>query len=266
MRDILMSWLTAPTNDPFESLAIAHQAGYAGMGLRLSEPLTGQAATPYVHDKAARRDFCHALADTGLIVAEIEARILSRGHGPLIAPEVLEAAAELGDPLIIAVADQAATITLPELCARFAALAEEAAGFGLTVGFEPIAHRACGNWADAQRIVAGVEGAALVLDTLHLHRMGVTAQVLATVDPARLRVFHICDAPDIPADLTGHVDHSAFNRLLPGEGVLPLTDYLAALPDGLPVSLEIPMQRFAETLSLQERASRAIDATRALIG
>ena len=266
MRKILMSWLTAPTHDPFESLAIARAAGYAGVGLRLSDPLSGQAATPHVHDRAARRDFCRALADTGLVVAEIEARILSRGNGRLIAPEVLEAAAELGNPLLIAVADQAGTITLPELLARFAALAEEAAAFGLTVGFEPIAHRACGNWDEAHSIVAGVENAALVLDALHLHRMGVTPEALARVAPNRLRVFHLCDAPDIPDDLAGHIDHSAHNRLLPGEGVLPLAGYLAALPEGLPISLEIPMQRLAESLTLRERAARAITATRRLTG
>lgn len=260
MRNIFMSWLTAPTADAFEGLEIAKRAGYDGLGLRLSDPLTGNPASPFVVDKAARRRFRHALEDSGMAVKEIEARILTRGSGRQIAPEVLEAAAELGSPLLIAVADQAGEITLSELQDRFAGLAAEAAAFGLAIGFEPIAHRACGTWEEALAILSDVEGATLVLDALHLHRMGVSAGVLAAVDPAQLKVFHICDAPQIPQDIKGHIDHSAYNRLLPGEGVLPLIDYLAALPPDTPISLEIPMQRYEATLSLSERAELAIKA------
>ncbi len=35
--------------------------------------------------------------------------------------------------------------------------------------------------------------------------MGIGTDRLARVDPARMRVFHLCDAPPIPAD---HIDHS----------------------------------------------------------
>lgn len=265
MRKILMSWLTAPAEDPFAGLEIARAAGYAGLGLRLCDPATGLAATDFTSDRPARRRFRQRLDDSGLLVAEIEARVLSRGTGPQIAPDVLETAAELGNPLVIAVADQAGRITLPELHDRFAALAEEAAVFGLSVGFEPIAHRACGTWLDAHEIVSGVANAALVLDALHLHRMGVSPSDLAAVDPTLLRVFHICDAPEIPDDLDGHIAHSASDRLLPGEGILPLGDYLAALPSGLPLSLEIPMQRYEMTMTLAERAERSIAAARRIM-
>lgn len=267
MRPIFLSYLTAPVDDPFEALHIAAEAGYSGLGLRLSDPATGAAVSPLVGDPGLCRRFVDALNDGGLRVPEIEARVLSRGSALQIAPEVLQAAAMLGQPCLIAVADQRSAIELPELCDRFGALCAEAAAFGLEVGFEPIAHRAAGSLDEALSIVAAGagQGARLVLDALHLHRMGVTPDRLARVDHALMRAFHICDAPPIPPDLAGHIDHSARNRLLPGQGVLPLSNYLAALPPDMPVSLEIPMMRAEGIIPLAKRARIAIAATSALL-
>ena len=41
MRPISMSYLTAPMADPIESLTVAAQAGYDGLGLRLHDPVDG---------------------------------------------------------------------------------------------------------------------------------------------------------------------------------------------------------------------------------
>ena len=52
------------------------------------------------------------------------------------------------------------------------------------------------------------------------------------------------------------------NRLLPGEGALPLDAMLDALPKGLTVGVEAPTQELA-ALPFAEAARRAGDATRA---
>lgn len=267
MRPIFLSHLTAPVEDPFAALRIAAEAGYSGLGLRLCDPATGRAASPLVGNPALCRAFAASLAEAGLRVPEIEARVLMRGPDPQIAPEVLETAAMLGRPCVIAVADQRGAIDAAEVGDRFTALCAEAAAFGLEAGFEPIAHRAAGTLAQALRIVgAAGQGARLVLDALHLHRMGVGADRLARVEGALMRVFHLCDAPPVPPDLAGHIDHSARNRLLPGAGVLPLSDYLGALPPDMPVALEIPMARLEGTVAPAERARMAMTATLALLG
>lgn len=267
MRPIYLSYLTAPVDDPFEALRIAADAGYAGLGLRLCDPATGRAASPLVGNPTLCRRFAASLKDAGLSVPEVEARVLTRGPDPQIAPEVLEAAAMLGRPCVIAVADQRGVIEPTEVRDRFAALCTEVAAFGLEAGFEPIAHRAAGSLDHALEIVSGAgQGARLVLDALHLHRMGIGADRLARVDHTLMRVFHLCDAPPIPADLAGHVDHSARNRLLSGEGVLPLSEYLRALPPDMPVALEIPMMRMQKTVPPAQRARMAIAATLTLLG
>lgn len=267
MRPIHLSYLTAPVDDPFQAPRIAADAGYAGLGLRLCDPATGMAASPLVGNPTLCRRFAASLKEAGLSVPEVEARVLMRGPDPQIAPEVLEAAAMLGRPCVIAVADQRGAIEPTEVRDRFAALCTEVAAFGLEAGFEPIAHRAAGSLDHALEIVSGAgQGARLVLDALHLHRMGIGADRLARVDHTLMRVFHLCDAPPIPADLEGHIDHSARNRLLPGEGVLPLSEYVRALPPDKPVALEIPMMRMQETVPPAQRARMAIAATLALLG
>jgi hypothetical protein len=49
-------------------------------------------------------------------------------------------------------------------------------------------------------------------------------------------------------------------RLLPGDGELPLAEFLAALPEGMPVSVEAPVLSLWETLTPVELARRARQA------
>jgi hypothetical protein len=49
-------------------------------------------------------------------------------------------------------------------------------------------------------------------------------------------------------------------RLLPGDGELPLAEFLAALPKGMPVSVEAPILSLRETLTPIEFASRVRQA------
>ena len=54
-------------------------------------------------------------------------------------------------------------------------------------------------------------------------------------------------------------------RAMTGEGVLPLPEYVRALPPDMPVALEIPMMRMQETVPPAQRARMAIAATLALL-
>ncbi|PZQ46421.1 MAG: hypothetical protein DI556_20190 [Rhodovulum sulfidophilum] len=274
MRSISMSYLTAPAADPFEALRIAAEAGYDGLGLRLCDPATGAPVSPLVTEPALRRRFLAELAARGLAVTEVEARVLAEAGAP-VGAAVLETAAALGGagpaPDLIAVGGPRGGPSdgtgLAEIGERFAALCEAAASHGVAVGFEPIAHRAAGSLAEALAVVAAGRGfgARLVLDALHVDRMGVTPAELAALDPGLLRVLHLCDAPPAPADLETMIDHSARNRLPPGQGDLALGAYLAALPAELPLALEIPMTRLDGRVSLERRARVALDCARAVL-
>ena len=207
------------------------------------------------------------LGDTGLTVTEVESWMIRRDFDLSQSTEAMEVAAGLGSPRLIAVADMRGAIDQVEIEDRFAALAEMAAGFGLGVDFEPIAHRAAGTLDEALSVVAAgaAHGAGLILDMLHIDRMGISPSTLASVDRSLLHNIHLCDAPSKPADLATMVRHSAFDRDLPGQGALPLKACLGALPADRPLSIEIPMMRLGDTVSPQERARRCLEASRRLL-
>lgn len=267
MRDFSLSYLTAPVEDPLEAVSIAGTLGYRHVGLRLRHPLEGVTASPLVGDPLLRRALRRRLDETGVTVLEIEAWILRGGRAISGDEAVFEAAADLGAPRLISVGDQMGRIGPGELADRFADLCGQAAAFGLGVGFEPIAHRAGGTLAEALAVVAAGAswGAGLVLDTLHIHRMGVTPDRLRDINPELLHVIQICDAPLASPDLEIAIDHSAFNRWPPGEGALPLADYLRSLPRDRPIALEVPMTRLDARVAPINRARMALEGARRLV-
>jgi 2-keto-myo-inositol isomerase len=102
----------------------------------------------------------------------------------------------------------------------------------------------------------------LVFDTYHFHVGGSTPDSLDRFDIERLYVVHINDAEDLPlAELTdGH-------RLLPGEGVLPLTEMVSRLHgrgyDGA-YSVEVMRPAYHERDPL-EYAKAGFETTKAIL-
>ena len=52
---------------------------------------------------------------------------------------------------------------------------------------------------------------------------------------------------------------------MPGDGGLDLRGIMGAVPRGLPISVEIPMQELARTVPAVERARRMLDKTHRLL-
>lgn len=263
MRRFSLSYLTAPMPTPVEQIEVAAVVGYDHLGLRLNPTSAFDLPSPLLSDRGMLETCRRMLDDTGLTVREIEGWMIRKGIGLAGSERVMEVAAKLGSPRLIAVGDLKGAVENAELEDRFAAFAELGHEFGLGVDFEPIAHRAAGNLEDALAVVTAgsSHGAGLILDMLHINRMGISAAELEAIDRRLLHNIHLCDAPEAPKDLETMIKHSAIDRDLPGEGVLPLKTYLDALPDR-PLSIEIPMQRLAETTPPIERARMCLEASR----
>ena len=97
--------------------------------------------------------------------------------------------------------------------------------------------------------IAGRPNGAILADNLHVDRAGgepITA--LRQLDPALLPYAQVCDAPARPADASrpGLFSDARDGRRLLGEGALPVREFLAALPAGIPLSLEIRSRRLRE--------------------
>jgi sugar phosphate isomerase/epimerase len=104
----------------------------------------------------------------------------------------------------------------------------------------------------------------LLIDTMHVARSGSTPADLAAVDPRLIGYVQLSDST-LPQRGATYRDDSS-DRLVPGEGELPLVDILLALPAELPVGVEAPMRSLAaQGVSVQECARQAVAGARSVL-
>jgi hypothetical protein len=76
---------------------------------------------------------------------------------------------------------------------------------------------------------------------LQFFRSGASPSDVQDYEGALFPYAQICDGPlKAPETLDARRNEARENRLLPGRGELPLHELLAALPPGIPLSLEAP--------------------------
>lgn len=110
-----------------------------------------------------------------------------------------------------------------------------------------------------------------IFDTMHAARTGLSPDDLRAVPPELIGYIQLCD---VPAGRTkydfmdaGYMDEAMHERMVPGEGQVPLADYLRALPKDRVISLEVPQRSKAEAgVGLRESLGHCVQATRSLLG
>ncbi len=160
---------------------------------------------------------------------------------------------------------------LDETKHQFAALCECAARAGMRAVLEFLMIAEVKTLAQALEIVTDVDHPAggVLVDALHLARCGATPVDVARVAPARLPYAQLCDGPaTLPArDYATYLVDALDGRVAPGEGELPLRELLAALPDELPLSLEVRSKRYRDAYpDPVDRARAVFTATRRFLG
>lgn len=179
----------------------------------------------------------------------------------------LEASADLRADNVVFLSDE------PDAARRqavFMRVCEQADTFGLGVAIEHLPYSAIKTLQDAVALIEPARRerfgarAGLLADVLHLYRSGGKIADYSAVKPEWFLHAQICDGrlaadPD-PARL---LEEARFQRLAPGEGEFALVEFLRALPDGLPVGIEVPLRAEAQRgVSLADRARRIVAATR----
>lgn len=131
---------------------------------------------------------------------------------------------------------------IERIAADFAELGERAAARGLRVGYEARAWgRHIAEYRDAWEVVRRADHAAigLILDSFHTLAKKVSLDAIRAIPGDRIFHVQLSDAPLIEMDLEYMSRHF---RVMPGEGDLPLVDFMLAVTatgyDG-PYSLEI---------------------------
>ena len=172
---------------------------------------------------------------------------------------LIDAAAEVGARNVLTVCRG---LEQARFADRFAELCDHAAPAGITVVVEPTLLYSVTTIAEAEQVLAlaGRPNGAILADNLHLDRAGGNAiEALGRLDPALLPYAQICDAPAEPADTSraGLFSDARDERRLLGGGDLPVREFVAALPEGTPLSLEIRSRQLRERYpGAAERAAR----------
>ena len=217
------------------------------------------------NDAALRRDFRHALVDQGISV--------SLGDGFLGWPDQtvalmlpdLDLLAELGAGCAnIVVLDP----DLDRSASLLAAFAEAVAERGLRASVEFLPGIPLGTLDAAVAMVRSIGSPALgiVLDAMHLFRSGGCVADVAALERKDIGYVQLCDVPLQSTGALSYADEARYERKAPGDGELPLLDFLRVCPADRPVSIEVPQRSLAEAgIGPEERLRPVVTRTRELL-
>ncbi|WP_334170909.1 sugar phosphate isomerase/epimerase family protein [Sinomonas sp.] len=235
-RQLGLAPLSLLETAPPDLVVIAAEAGFDFLGLRVRAVTAAEPAYDLQPGSPLLAETQQRLRDTGLTVRDIEFLLLDGSDQREAWLRMLEAGHVLGaSTMTVAGAD-------PEpnrFADNLAQMADDARAVGMTPTLEPISYQYINSLPSAAA-AARPAGCQIVADSLHFRRFGGTLDELAgTAD--LVPMLQLCDGPaQRPADREGLILESRADRLPPGEGAFRLAEIVAALPPGLPVSVEAP--------------------------
>lgn len=250
----------------FVQLAAELGCGWVGIGLSPSGRFNphGYRDWSLRDDAALRREMRAVLADTGVRIGIVEGFAVTPGQHPRSYERDLELVAELGSDRINVVSLDK---DLQRTIEGFAIMADLASERRLKVSAEmgslgPIAQIEQGL-ATARGV--GRDNFNLLVDAMHWFRLGNTVEQLAAVPSGVIGYAQLCDAPWSPRFET-YMEEAMYERMAPGDGELPLGEFVRCLPEDIIVSLETPMRSLAgQGVGPLERLKPCVAAARLLL-
>ncbi len=255
-RVLSIAHLTLADCTPPEQVSAAAEAGFRWISLNRG----GGSRPSLVEDKALQQETLQRLADTGLRVNDLEGISLTRetDFGELDALFDLSALLGASGFTVIGRDDDQAF-----LIDGFARICQKAEPYGVQPNLEFFRFSSVKDLAQALAVVRGANqpNGGVLIDTLHIGRSHVSIDEVKAVEPELVHYIQFCDCvvEQEPSDVDGLRDEAINDRLLPGDGTLPLVDILHALPANAGVSIEAP-NRAEMKLPPAQRAKRAYDA------
>ncbi|MBE7209715.1 MAG: sugar phosphate isomerase/epimerase [Gluconacetobacter diazotrophicus] len=162
---------------------------------------------------------------------EFDAELLSRWSISL--DQGFEACAELELRQILACAAyRSRSVATQQLVDGFGALCERAARAGIWVDLEPMPFTGCRNIADAWAVVGGAEreNSGILMDAWHFYRANQDLDAIANIPGRYFRTMQVNDAPAAPVG-SSLFEETVRHRRFPGDGELPVTDFIRAVLD-----------------------------------
>jgi len=265
MHPLSLEQLTIFEAAPPDLVSIAATVGCQAISLYMHPIGDDFPVAPLLGDTIVRRATAQRCAETGVAVQTLEGFALSPATKIDSFRSAMESGAWLGATQLTTGAyglEPAAVVD------RFAALCVLASEFGLSVNLEFVGFSSVRSLQEAVAVVTGAAqpNAGIVVDSLHLTRSGGSPAALAHIDPVLIGLAHVCDGP-LQAFENPYLTEAVYERQIPGEGEFPLRSFVAALPPDVMIGVEVPSQRLRQQgVPPLERARRAVDATRQLLG
>ena len=256
------------TSEPFsapESISLAARLGYAAVGVRILPAAPGGSVQDLIADKAGLRETVARMKDTGVSVFDVEIVRINENFDVKAYAAFLEVCGALSAKAILVGGDDRDEARLTANYARFC---EAAAPYGLTADLEFMPWTGARDAQAATRIVraAGQPNGGVLVDTLHCARSSTTVDDIAAIPREWLHYAQICDAQgQLPVTFEQLIHTARTQRFLPGEGSINIRGVFDALPDTLPVSVEIPSVPVKAEIGVEEFARRALAASKAVL-
>jgi sugar phosphate isomerase/epimerase len=261
-RPLSLEHLTMIDASPRQLIDAAAAGGFDMVGLRVVPPQPANRLMPGFDDPRLLREIKSVSKDTGVAVGMIEAIWLAPETDLNEIERALAIGGELGAQYALVCGndrDEARTVD------NLGAIARTARGYGLEIAFEFMSFVAVSGLEQAQRVgrATGEANVRLLIDALHLSRAGADLSTLTPLDAADVSYVHLCDGAAVPPSTEAALrDEARTGRFYPGEGELPLDDFLAVMPDDARIGLEAPCRAYAH-LPPVERGRIAGRVTRA---
>ncbi len=258
-----LAHLTVLRADPLELIEIGARAGFDAVGLRVVPPFATDTIVPVVDDAVLQKKIKRQLSDAGVSIFDVEAFWLMADSDLEHMRRAIEVGGELGAQSVLVVGNDPDRSRLMD---NFSMLCAHCREFGLRPMLEFIPYSQIRSLPEAHDFLtdSAETGAGLLVDALHLSRSGGQPADLGDYCKALFAYMHLCDASMPPPTGEQVRVEARGHRLYPGEGDLPLIDFVNGFEKGIPVSIEAPNARHAH-LSLLNQARMAAEAARDLL-
>lgn len=265
-----MAYLTSNLCTPPQTVRLAAELGYAWVGLRLLPNMAGAPQQFLIGQPEVLRETIAAQQDTGVGIFDLEIIRIGEGFDERAYVPLLEAGAALKARAVLVAGDDSDEARLTEGYARLCELMKP---YGMTADLEFMPWTAVPDVKAALRIIHAAgkpANAGILVDALHFDRSNSTLEDIRAIPRELLHYAQICDAPtrvQIGRDFTvEEMVHAArCERLLPGEGSIDLAGLFAALPQDLPISVEVVHLARMAQVGQADWARQSLAASRALL-
>jgi len=251
MRDLGIEFISVFGLPPVDFVHLAADLGCRYISTALAgRPLKSLKSLGYQEfslkdDARLRQHLLTAMDDRGVSI--------SLGEGMVIVPDAdvsglapdLDVMAELRVAQINTLSfDRDRNRTFDQLATLTEMAAER--GMGTTIELAPGM-----TIGDPATVLAAIEHVGrpdlrLTVDTMHWARSGYGAVELYKLGPEKIGYVQLSDTT-LKARAKSYLQEAMYERMIPGDGELPLAEMLAAAPGDVVIGLEIPMRGLAES-------------------